>query len=67
MDEHTSNTMPRITLRISDSLLSALEARAATEHRRVANMATRILSLELNVLSSEEELDESTNPQLPLG
>ena len=59
------DTMQRITIRIPDSLLTALEARAATEHRDTSNMVRRILSLELSVTDTEE-LDQQQNPELAL-
>lgn len=57
--------MKRITLRLPDSLLAALEKRAEEEHRDLSNMVRRILSLELGTPETEE-LDETTNPRLPL-
>jgi plasmid stability protein len=57
--------MKRITIRLPDSLASALETRAAAEHRDTSNMVRRILSLELNVPDTED-LDPKSNPELPL-
>ena len=57
--------MQRITLRLPDNLFAALEARADHEHRDISNMVRRILSVELGVKASDE-LDEASNPKLPL-
>lgn len=57
--------MQRITLRLPDKLLAALDARAENEHRDRSNMARRLLSLALEVPDTEE-LDENQNPELPL-
>lgn len=57
--------MQRITIRLPDALLTALEERANDEHRDISNMVRRILSLELRVFDTEE-LDTELNPELPL-
>lgn len=57
--------MQRITIRLPDRLLAALEARAADEHRDLSNMVRRLLSVSLDAVDTEE-LDADTNPELPL-
>ena len=57
--------MQRITIRLPDRLLAALEARAADEHRDLSNMVRRLLSVSLDAADTEE-LDADTNPELPL-
>lgn len=56
--------MQRITIRLPDHLLTAIEERAAEEGRKVSCMIRRILSLDLRVPDTEE-LDTDENPKLP--
>lgn len=55
----------RITIRLSDSLFAMLEVQANGEHRDLSSLIRKILC-EHAGLPYNEQLDEATNPELPL-
>lgn len=57
--------MQRITIRIPDRLLAAIEERAAIEHRDLSKQIRMTLSREYNIPNTED-LDKATNPELAL-
>lgn len=55
--------MQRITIRLPDKLLAAIETRAAAEHRDTSKQIRMTLSREYDIPDTEE-LDERENPKL---
>jgi plasmid stability protein len=58
--------MTRATIRMSDGLMAALEARASSEARSVSNTARLILSRELGVLVDPEASSKPKTRRLAL-
>ena len=58
--------MQRITIRLPDNVLAALEAQARNEHRNLSNMASFLLSQGLGIKPDPEESKSPKTPELPL-
>jgi len=61
----TTSDMKRITIRMPDRLITALETRADEEHRDFSNMIRYLLSKAMG-LPDSPKLNARENPKLPL-